>query len=70
VIQVSDTGCGIPAGDILKIYEPFYSTKGAKGTGLGLAVVWGIIDSHNGSINVESTPGAGTTFTLRLPVKP
>jgi len=69
VIQVSDTGCGIPAADIPKIFEPFYSTKGAKGTGLGLAVVWGIIDSHNGSINVESMPGTGTTFTLRLPVK-
>jgi len=69
-IQVCDTGCGISAGDLMKIYEPFYSTKGAKGTGLGLAVVWGIIDSHNGSINVESTLGQGTTFTVRIPVTP
>ena len=68
--QVRDTGCGISAEDLLKIYEPFHSTKGAKGTGLGLAVVWGIIDSHNGSIQVESEVGKGTTFTVRIPAKP
>ena len=69
-IQVRDTGCGISAEELLKIYEPFYSTKGAKGTGLGLSVAWGIIDSHNGSIKVESVVGKGTTFTVRIPVKP
>ncbi|MHC1766220.1 MAG: sensor histidine kinase [Verrucomicrobiia bacterium] len=69
-IQVRDTGCGIPAEQIPKIYEPFHSTKGAKGIGLGLAVVWGIIDSHDGSITVESGIGKGTTFTVRIPAKP
>ena len=69
-IQIRDTGCGISAKDLGKIFEPFYSTKGAKGTGLGLAVVWGIIDGHNGSIKVESVLDLGTTFTVRLPVKP
>jgi two-component system, NtrC family, sensor kinase len=68
-IQVRDTGCGIPAEELPKIYEPFHSTKGAKGTGLGLAVVWGIIDSHNGSISVESEVGKGATFTVRVPAK-
>lgn len=68
-IQVCDTGCGISAENILKIYEPFHSTKGAKGTGLGLAVVWGIIDSHNGTIHVESVVGKGATFTVRIPAK-
>jgi two-component system, NtrC family, sensor kinase len=69
-IQVSDTGCGIDAEDIQKIFEPFHSTKGAKGTGLGLAVVWGIIDGHNGSIHVESEVGKGARFTVRIPAKP
>lgn len=69
-VQVRDTGCGISTEDLLKIFEPFYSTKGAKGTGLGLAVAWGIIDSHNGSISVQSEVGTGTTFTIRIPVKP
>lgn len=69
-IQVRDTGCGIAAEDLLKVFEPFYSTKGAKGTGLGLAVVWGIIDSHHGSISVHSEVGSGTEFTIRIPVTP
>ncbi|MFH0908849.1 MAG: ATP-binding protein [bacterium] len=69
-IRVRDTGCGIPAAEIPKLYEPFYSTKGAKGTGLGLAVAWGIVDSHNGSISVESEVSKGSTFTVRIPVKP
>lgn len=68
-VQVRDTGCGIPADQITRIYEPFHSTKGAKGIGLGLAVVWGIIDSHDGSIHVESEVGKGTTFTVRIPAK-
>jgi two-component system NtrC family sensor kinase len=69
-IRVADTGCGIAAEDIPRLFEPFYSTKGQKGTGLGLAVIWGIIDTHNGTIAVESAPGAGTTFVIRLPVEP
>lgn len=68
-LKVRDTGSGIPKEALPKIFEPFYSTKGQKGTGLGLAVVWGIIDNHNGTITVESEPGAGTTFTIRIPVK-
>jgi two-component system NtrC family sensor kinase len=67
-IKVSDTGCGISREDLTKIFEPFYSTKGQKGTGLGLAVIWGIIDNHNGTINVESEVGKGTTFIIKLPI--
>ena len=58
---------GISRDDLTKIFEPFFSTKGQKGNGLGLAVIWGIIDNHNGTINVESEVGKGTTFTIRLP---
>jgi signal transduction histidine kinase len=67
-VRISDTGCGISNEDLPKIFEPFFSTKGQKGTGLGLAVIWGIIDNHNGSINVESEIGKGTTFIIRLPL--
>lgn len=67
-IRISDTGSGISKDDLPKIFEPFYSTKGQKGTGLGLAVIWGIIDNHNGTINVESEVGKGTTFIIRLPL--
>lgn len=67
-IKVIDTGCGISKEDLPRIFEPFYTTKGQKGTGLGLAVIWGIIDNHNGTINVESEEGKGTTFTIRLPL--
>ena len=67
-IKISDTGCGINREDISKIFEPFFSTKGQKGNGLGLAVIWGIIDNHNGTINVESEVDKGTTFTIRLPL--
>jgi len=67
-INVSDTGCGIREKDLPRIFEPFYSTKGQKGTGLGLAVIWGIIDNHEGTITVESKVGEGSTFKIRLPV--
>ncbi len=67
-IKISDTGSGISKEDLSKIFEPFFSTKGQKGTGLGLAVIWGIIDNHNGTINVDSELGEGTTFTIRLPL--
>ena len=67
-LRISDTGCGIEAENLQKIFEPFYSTKGQKGTGLGLAVIWGIVDNHGGTIRVESKKGAGTTFVIRLPV--
>lgn len=67
-LRVGDTGCGIEEENLQKIFEPFYSTKGQKGTGLGLAVIWGIVDNHGGTISVESKVGAGTTFIIRLPV--
>lgn len=68
--RVQDTGSGIPRDEIPRIFEPFYSTKGQRGNGLGLAVIWGIIDNHNGSIAVESKVGTGTTFIIRIPVEP
>ena len=67
-LNVSDTGSGINNEDLTKIFEPFFSTKGQKGNGLGLAVIWGIIDNHNGTITVDSEVGKGTTFTIRLPL--
>ncbi|MCB0281981.1 MAG: HAMP domain-containing protein [Calditrichaeota bacterium] len=66
-ITVQDTGSGIPKEIMSKIFDPFFTTKGQKGTGLGLAVIWGIIDNHNGRITVDSEVGHGTTFTIRLP---
>jgi len=69
-MRIRDTGCGITRDEIPHIFEPFYSTKGQKGTGLGLAVIWGIIDNHNGTITVESEVGQGTTFVIRIPVEP
>lgn len=69
-VRVTDDGCGIPQEQLPKLFEPFSTTKGQKGTGLGLAVTWGIVDNHNGTISVESKLGAGTTFTIRIPVGP
>jgi two-component system, NtrC family, sensor kinase len=66
-IKVADTGSGISNEDLPKIFDPFFSTKGQKGNGLGLAVIWGIIDNHNGTITVNSDLGKGTTFTIRIP---
>ena len=70
VVEVSDTGIGIPPEDLNRIFEPFYSKKkmGHSGTGLGMAVVWGSIKDHSGYIDVESQVGAGTVFTLYFPV--
>lgn len=68
-IKITDTGCGIPRDELSKIFEPFFTTKGQKGTGLGLAVIWGIIDNHNGTINVESEMNKGTTFTIKIPLE-
>ncbi|MFN2454860.1 MAG: ATP-binding protein [Pyrinomonadaceae bacterium] len=68
LIEVTDTGIGIAPENVSKIYDPFFTTKGVgSGTGLGLAVSYGIVQEHSGHINVESTPGKGTTFRLKLP---
>ena len=71
VINIKDTGCGIPEKDINKLFDPFFTTKKVgKGTGLGLAVTYGIIKSHQGLIEVKSTIGEGTEFIIKFPVKP
>lgn len=67
-VKIKDTGNGINKEDLSRIFDPFFSTKGQKGTGLGLAVIWGIVDNHNGAITVDSELGIGTTFTIRLPL--
>jgi signal transduction histidine kinase len=74
-VLVSDTGIGIDAEEIPKIFDKFYRVKHPKtrqvvGTGLGLAIVKGIVESHRGSIEVESQPGVGTTFRVLLPTIP
>jgi signal transduction histidine kinase len=67
-IDVSDTGTGIPPEIRERIFEPFFTTKGeGKGTGLGLFITSDIIASHKGSIDVDSAPGRGTTFSIYLP---
>jgi CheY-like chemotaxis protein len=70
VLTVSDTGSGISADDLGKIFEPFYTKKvmGRSGTGLGLAVVWGTVKDHKGYIDVQSKEGKGTTFKLYFPL--
>jgi PAS domain S-box-containing protein len=68
-IVISDTGCGIPQKNLPKIFDPFYTTKPiGKGTGLGLHLVYGIINKHGGDISVESKVGEGTTFTIEIPL--
>jgi signal transduction histidine kinase len=68
-LAVADTGPGIPAEVLPRIFEPFFSTKGpTTGTGLGLSICHGIVQRHGGQIHVESTPGAGTTFRVQLPL--
>jgi len=66
-LQFNDNGTGMPDDVRQKIFEPFFSTKGAHGTGLGLSVSYSIIERHEGSITVESEPGYGTIFTIDLP---
>ncbi len=68
VLEVADNGAGIPAEALPHVFEPFFTTKEqGKGVGLGLAVVYGIVTRHHGKVEVDSRPGAGTTFTIRLP---
>ncbi|HKR60552.1 MAG TPA: ATP-binding protein, partial [Pyrinomonadaceae bacterium] len=68
LVEVRDTGVGIAPENIAKIFEPFFTTKEVgQGTGLGLAVCYGILTEHGGSLDVQSAPEAGTTFTITLP---
>ncbi len=66
-LRFADTGVGMPEDVRQKIFEPFFSTKGAHGTGLGLSVSYSIIERHEGTISVASEPGEGTVFTIELP---
>ena len=69
-VRFSDTGTGIPEKNLNRIFDPFFTTKtDKKGTGLGLAVSYGIIDRHRGQIEVQSEEGKGTTFTIKLPLQ-
>jgi len=69
-IEISDTGCGIPEEHLGKLFDPFFSTKEiGKGTGLGLSVSLGIVQKHNGFIDVRSKVGQGSTFIVRLPAE-
>jgi len=68
-VSVRDTGVGIPPDVQARIFEPFYTTKGKQGgTGLGLSVTYGIVTDHGGQIDVESQPGQGSCFSVRLPL--
>jgi signal transduction histidine kinase len=70
VFEISDTGVGISDEIKSKVFDPFFTTKDVgKGTGLGLSIVYSIIKKHNGHIQIDSTPGMGTTFTLKIPLK-
>jgi signal transduction histidine kinase len=71
LIEVTDTGVGIPEESLAKIFEPFFTTKEAgHGTGLGLSIVREIVEAHGGTVRAASTPGSGTTFVVGLPVRP
>ncbi len=68
-LRVEDTGAGIQPAQLPRIFDPYFTTKQAKsGTGLGLYITKKVVEDHNGSIKVDSTPGAGTIFTIRLPL--
>jgi two-component system NtrC family sensor kinase len=70
LLEVADTGRGIPPDHLDQIVEPFFTTKDkADGVGLGLAVVYGIVNRHHGRIEVDSNPGSGTAFLVRLPIR-
>jgi two-component system NtrC family sensor kinase len=69
-ISITDMGCGIPPEHLDKLFEPFFTTKEVgKGTGLGLAVSYGIVQRHGGTIRVQSEVGRGSTFTIWLPIE-
>ena len=69
VVEIADTGSGIPADQLSRIYDPFFTTKDiGKGTGLGLSITYGIVQEHGGTITCDSAIGQGTRFTLALPL--
>ncbi|MEB3283733.1 MAG: ATP-binding protein [Candidatus Sericytochromatia bacterium] len=69
VVRVTDTGCGIPPENLNKIFDPFFTTRPiGEGTGLGLTTAYSVVERHQGRIEVQTTPGKGSTFTIRLPV--
>jgi len=69
VLRVRDSGCGMPEEVVKEIFTPFYTTKAlGKGTGMGLSIVYGVVKMHAGDISVDSQVGAGTTFTVRIPI--
>jgi len=69
VAEIADTGSGIPAEQLVRIYDPFFTTKAiGRGTGLGLSITYGIVREHDGTINCDSAVGQGTRFTLALPL--
>jgi len=71
VLTISDNGPGMPPDTLQRIFDPFFSTKEVgQGTGLGLYIVYGIIEEHRGTIRVDSAPGEGTSFIIRLPLEP
>ncbi|MEN8208297.1 MAG: ATP-binding protein [Candidatus Fermentibacteria bacterium] len=67
-LEVSDSGTGMSRETVQQCIEPFFSTKGSDGTGMGLAMVHGIVKRHNGELNIESSPGSGTTVTIQFPL--
>ena len=70
VITVEDNGCGIAPADLKRIWEPFFTTKGEAGNGMGLDIARRLIEAHSGTIDCRSELGQGTTFTIRLPLSP
>lgn len=68
-VSITDTGPGIPDDVAKRIFDPFFSTKGSKGTGLGLAVARKTVQEHRGDLRLETAPGRGTTFTITLPLR-